>query len=85
MHELNKKYNLKEALIATDICFDENIHNGIVDARNTAELFVKMEKELELKLNKYYQFAKTGVSNEPEEKSTLGDLFPWLSTLYATA
>ena len=84
MHELNKKYNLKEALIATDICFDENIHNGIVDARNTAELFVKMEKEPELKLNKYYQFAKTGVSNEPEEKSTLGDLFPWLSTLYAT-
>ena len=44
-----------------------------------------MEKEPELKLNKYYQFAKTGVSNEPEEKSTLGDLFPWLSTLYATA
>ena len=85
MHEPHRKYNLKEALIAADICFDENIHNGLVDARNTGELFIKMEKEPELVLNKYYRYAKTGVSAEPEEKATLGDLFPWLATMCATA
>ena len=85
MNEDYKKYALKEALIAADICFDENIHNGLVDARNTAELFIKMKKEPILQLNSYYEYAKTGVKNEEEDQATLGDLFPWLGSLYASA
>ena len=81
MHEEGKNYSLKEALIAADIDFDENIHDGLVDARNTAELFIKMEKETDLKLNKYYKYAKTGVKDDSDDKATIGDLFPWLANL----
>ena len=49
-----KIYNLSEALIITDIQFDENIHDGLVDAENTALLFIKMKKETSLKMSPYY-------------------------------
>ena len=49
-----KNYRLSEALIIADIEYDENIHDGLVDAENTAMLFAKMKKEPELKLISCY-------------------------------
>ena len=49
-----KVYRLSEALIIADLEFDENIHDALVDARNTALLFIKMRSESTLKLSPYY-------------------------------
>ena len=53
-----KVYKLSEALIIADIAFDENIHDALVDAKNTAMLFIKMQKEPTLKLSPYYATEK---------------------------
>jgi len=37
-----KHYRLSEALVIADIDFDENIHNALIDAQNTALLFAKL-------------------------------------------
>lgn len=50
----SKVYRLTEALIIAGIEYDENIHDALVDARNTALLFAKMKKEQTLKLTPYY-------------------------------
>ena len=50
----NKPYSLSEALVIADINYDENIHDALVDANNTALLFIKMKKEEVLQLNKEY-------------------------------
>lgn len=55
-----KNYKLSEALIIADIDYDEGEHDALVDAKNTAQLFVKMEREPVLVLNPYY-------CNQPEE------------------
>lgn len=57
-----KNYKLSEALIITDIDYDEGEHDALVDAKNTAQLFIKMEREPELVLNPYY-------SNQKEEET----------------
>lgn len=57
-----KKYKLSEALIIADIDYDEGEHDALVDAKNTAQLFVKMEREPVLVLNPYY-------SNQKEEET----------------
>lgn len=57
-----KNYKLSEALIIADIDYDEGEHDALVDAKNTAQLFVKMEREPELVLNPYY-------SNQKEEET----------------
>ena len=49
-----KNYRLSEALIIADIDYDENIHDGLVDAENTAMLFAKMKREPKLKLISCY-------------------------------
>ena len=49
-----KVYRLSEALAITDIFYDENAHDALVDAQNTAELFIKMATEEELVLSPYY-------------------------------
>ncbi len=49
-----KNYKLSEALIIADIDYDENEHDALVDAKNTAQLFIKMEREPVLILNPYY-------------------------------
>ena len=76
-----KQYRLSEALIAADIIYDENIHDGLVDAKNTAKLFIKMEKEPVLVLNDYYRLS------QDEEVETqmyaIGDLFPALQVAIA--
>ena len=49
-----KVYKLSEALIIADLEYDENIHDALVDAQNTALLFIKMKSETTLKLSPYY-------------------------------
>ncbi len=49
-----KVYKLSEALIIADLEFDENVHDALVDARNTAMLLIKMKKEPTLILSPYY-------------------------------
>lgn len=69
----SKCYKLSEALVAADIIYEDGAHNGLVDAYNTALLFVKMEKEPKLVLNPYYQSA---ISNEDSSSGfTIGNLF----------
>lgn len=50
----SKVYKLSEALAIADLEYDENIHDALVDARNTALLFIKMKNEPVLKLSPYY-------------------------------
>lgn len=57
--ETRKIYNLKEALIISGIEYDEDIHDALVDARNTAMLFTKMKKEKNLRLTPYYSYEQT--------------------------
>ena len=52
--DTDKAYRLSEALIIADIDYDENLHDGLSDAENTAKLFAKMKKEKTLKLSSYY-------------------------------
>ena len=79
--KIERQYRLSEALIAADILYDENIHNGLVDAWNTAELFIKMEKEPVLVLNNYY---RRSLEEEVQpEMYTIGDLFPGLQMAIA--
>ncbi len=54
-----KNYKLSEALIIADIDLEDGEHDALVDARNTAYLFAKMEREPELKLNPYYTSTDT--------------------------
>lgn len=49
-----RSYGLADALMITGIDCDEEIHNGLVDAKNTALLFAKLQKEPTLKMSEYY-------------------------------
>ncbi|MCH5253963.1 MAG: exonuclease domain-containing protein [Lachnospiraceae bacterium] len=75
-----KQYRLSEALIAADIMFDENLHDGLVDAKNTAMLFIKMKKEPVLILNEYYR--KSREDGLKSAMFTLGDICPALSVVF---
>lgn len=75
-----KQYRLSEALIAADIMFDENLHDGLVDAKNTAILFIKMKKEPVLVLNEYYR--KSQEDELKAEMFALGDICPTLSVVF---
>lgn len=77
---VHRRYNLKEALNLADINYDENVHDGLVDAMNTAVLFIKMEKEEELSLSKY--FIREEEEAEPVT-CVIGDLFPELKAALA--
>ncbi len=70
-----RAYSLKEALIIADIDYDENIHDALVDARNTALLFAKMKKEQKLTLNAWL----TQTNNEPAGNNPFADLLSGLS------
>ena len=65
-------FNLQEALNISDIDYNLNLHDGLVDASNTALLFEKMNMEKPFKFNKYY--LETEESNDVLSTS-LGDLF----------
>lgn len=58
--DADKNYKLSEALIIANIDYSDGEHDALVDAKNTAQLFIKMEKEPELVLNPYY-------STKPQE------------------
>ena len=67
-----KPYKLEEALNLSDVDYDIHLHDGLVDAANTALLFKKRKTEKEYKFNTYYIESK----KEPEMlTSTLGELF----------
>lgn len=67
-----RKYKLEEALNLSDIDYNIHLHDGLVDASNTALLFKKMKTEKDYKFNTYYIDSK----KEPEMlTSTLGELF----------
>ena len=55
-------YRLSEALIIADIDYDENIHDALVDAKNTALLFAKMQREPKLTLNAYLKTEETATA-----------------------
>lgn len=61
-----KAYKLVDAMNLSDIFYDDNIHDGLVDAKNTALLFKKMMIEKEYQFNKYYM----GFADE--EKGRIG-------------
>lgn len=67
-----KKYNLSEALIITGICYDEGIHDALVDASNTALLFAKMKREPQMELSPYY---RDGNDTEESGYRPFADLF----------
>lgn len=69
-------YRLAEALVAADINYEDGAHDGLVDAYNTALLFVKMEQEEDLTLNSYYQSVVIG--EQERIGFTLGNLFAGL-------
>lgn len=50
----DKCYNLTEALKLTGVHYEDGEHDALVDAKNTALLFAKMEREPELQLSHYY-------------------------------
>lgn len=52
--DASRSYSLSEALAITDIDCDIAIHDALVDARNTALLFKKLELEPVLEMSKYY-------------------------------
>ena len=54
MNNPDRSYKLSEALIIADIFYDENQHDALVDARNTALLFIKMEKEDVFQVSSYF-------------------------------
>lgn len=64
-------YNLTEALRLSGIDYEDGEHDALVDARNTAMLFVKMKREPELQLSRYY----TQQSEEPLTSKPFADLF----------
>ena len=70
---IGRPYKLEEALFISDICLEGRLHDGLVDARNTAELFIKMKTETSFRFNEYYDAAR----NEEVEHlgSSLGGLF----------
>lgn len=49
----DRQYRLSEALVIADIDSDEGAHDALIDARNTAMLFRKMETEPDFKLNSW--------------------------------
>ena len=80
-----RQYSLEEALIASDIFTEGRVHDGLVDASNTALLFAKMKTEKDYALNPYYDKAHREEHSKPLSVS-MGDLFAQLKfPLIATA
>ena len=51
--DTRKQYRLSEALSIADISFEDGAHNALVDAKNTARLFAKLQTEEVLILSHY--------------------------------
>ena len=48
-----KNFRLSEALLLANIDYDEGAHDALIDARNTARLFEKVQRESKLTLSPY--------------------------------
>ena len=51
--DTSKSFRLSEALILAEIEFDDGAHDALIDARNTAKLFEKVQREEVLTLSPY--------------------------------
>ena len=71
----DRQYRLSEALIIADIDSDDGAHDALIDARNTAMLFKKMETEPDFKLNSW-------LSSEDQVKSSGSNPFAALLADY---
>lgn len=60
----NKRYKLVDAMNLSGIYYDDNMHDGLVDAKNTALLFRKMMTEQEYKFNQYYMALEMESDND---------------------
>ena len=49
-----KQYRLSEALSVADIYYDDGAHDALVDARNTAKLFAKLQREELFRFSPYF-------------------------------
>lgn len=70
--EIERPYKLEEALVLSDIFYEGRLHDGLVDARNTAELFVRLISEENFAFNPFYLSAKS--ENVEHLLSSLGGL-----------
>ena len=67
-----KNYKLSEALNIAGISFESGEHDALVDARNTAMLFAKLEREGELQLASAYVAEHTHSVHTPFAKLLAG-------------
>lgn len=68
-------HNLVEALNLSGIEYQDGIHDGLVDAHNTALLFAKLQTEKEFQFSKYYQKEEeTAERSENRLSFSFGDL-----------
>ena len=66
----SKIYRLSEALRISGIELETSEHDALVDAKNTAKLFIKMKKEKDLVLNSYYSISTE--NKEPHNNPFVG-------------
>ena len=50
----DKKYKLSEALLITGLWSDGKAHDALIDAKNTAYVFAKLEQEESIRPNYLY-------------------------------
>ncbi|MDO4616934.1 MAG: 3'-5' exonuclease [Lachnospiraceae bacterium] len=76
--EAERNYSLENALNVSDINYRDGIHNGLVDAYNTALLFGKLQKDPDYPLNPYYVKLNADTQEEDHLSSSMGNLFAGL-------
>ncbi len=70
-----RSYGLENALNLSDIDYRDGIHNGLVDAYNTALLFRKLRLHPDYAFNAYYRQLEEDNDENERLSSTLGSLF----------
>ena len=71
--ETGKHYRLSEALVLANIDFDENIHNALIDAQNTALLFARLTLDPDFELIE--GFVAEGEESESLTYNPFADFF----------
>ena len=71
--ETRKHYRLSEALVLANIDFDENIHNALIDAQNTALLFSRLTLDPDFELIE--GFVAEGEESESLTYNPFADFF----------
>lgn len=74
--DADRQMSLRDAIVASDIEVEGREHDGLVDAMNTAKLFIKLMLNPDYRLNDYYYSARY---EEPEPMNfSIGALFAGL-------